>query len=360
MENQEFNQQDQVQETQSFEFMTDDQVNQINEQADPSIIQAAEPEILDLSGEEPVSEPEPVQEDPVQETQQEETYSDQQVEEAVFSYLSERLGQNISSIDDLYREQEEPAALDERISVIADFVEKTGRSPEDWFMYQSLNPSEMDDMTAIRFQMSNDYPNLSQEEISTLVAGKYKTNPEMFSEDEIKLSALQLKIDAQEARNSIENLRGSYQAPAEQSVENDSPIDDEWIQNMTQDLDALEGVEFDLGDGKTFTFGLNDQYKSVLAEKNARLDEYFDPYVREDGSWDYDKLNMHRSVIDNMESIVQSIYRQGLSDGQRGIVERSANVTPQSPKVTNTQPQTDPVAQQIRDAMGSSRLTFNI
>ena len=81
MENQELNQQDQVQETASFEFMTDEQVDQINEQADPSIIQAAEPEILDLSGEQPVSEPEPVQEDPIQETQQEETYSDQQVEE---------------------------------------------------------------------------------------------------------------------------------------------------------------------------------------------------------------------------------------------------------------------------------------
>ena len=359
MENQEFNQQDQVQETPSFEFMSDEEVNQINEQAD-SYIQSEQPDILDLSGEEPYSEPEPNQQTYSDESYEEETYSDQQIEEAVFSYLSERLGQNISSIDDLYYEQSEPVTLDERISVIADFVEKTGRSPQDWFMYQSLDPSEMDDMTAIRFQMANDYPNLSQEEISTLVAGKYKTNPEMYSEDEIKLSALQLKIDAQEARNSIEDLRGSYQAPAERDVEEDSLINDEWIGNMTSELDSLEGVEFDLGDGKTFTFGLENDYKSHLAEKNARLDEYFDPYVREDGSWDFDKLNVHRAVVDNMESIVKSIYRQGLSDGQRGIVERAANVTPQSPQVTNNQTQIDSVAQQLREAMGSSKLTFNI
>lgn len=353
MENQEFNQEDQVQETPSFSFVSDEEVNQINEQAE-------QPEIMDLSGEQSYSEPEPEQQTYSDESYQEETYSDQQVEEAVFSYLSERLGRSIGSIDDLSYEQSEPVTLDERISVIADFVEKTGRSPQDWFMYQSLDPSEMDDMTAIRFQLANDYPNLSQEEISTLVAGKYKTNPEMYSEDEIKLSALQLKIDAQEARNSIEELRGSYQAPAELDVEEDSLINDEWIGNMTSELDALEGVEFDLGDGKTFTFGLEGDYKSHLAEKNARLDEYFDPYVREDGSWDFDKLNVHRAVVDNMESIVKSIYKQGLADGQRGIVERAANVTPQSPQVTNTQPQTDSIAQQLRDAMGSSTLTFNI
>lgn len=353
MENQEFNQEDQVQETPSFSFVSDEEVNQINEQAE-------QPEIMDLSGEQSYSEPEPEQQTYSDESYQEETYSDQQVEEAVFSYLSERLGRSIGSIDDLSYEQSESVTLDERISVIADFVEKTGRSPQDWFMYQSLDPSEMDDMTAIRFQLANDYPNLSQEEISTLVAGKYKTNPEMYSEDEIKLSALQLKIDAQEARNSIEDLRGSYQAPAERDVEEDSLINDEWIGNMTSELDALEGVEFDLGEGKTFTFGLEGDYKSHLAEKNARLDEYFDPYVREDGSWDFDKLNVHRAVVDNMESIVKSIYKQGLADGQRGIVERAANVTPQSPQVTNTQPQTDSIAQQLRDAMGSSTLTFNI
>ena len=51
--------------------------------------------------------------------------------------------------------------------------------------------------------------------------------------------------------------------------------------------------------------------RGQLAEKNTRLDEFFDPYVNEDGSWDYDMLNMHRSVIDNIETIVQSVYKQG-------------------------------------------------
>ena len=46
---------------------------------------------------------------------------------AVFEFLSERLGRNIASFDDLQAQQQEQRELDERISVIADFVEKTGR-----------------------------------------------------------------------------------------------------------------------------------------------------------------------------------------------------------------------------------------
>ena len=97
---------------------------------------------------------------------------------------------------------------------------------------------------------------------------------------------------------------------------------------------------------------MDEIYKGQLAEKNARLDEFFDPYVREDGSWDYDMLNMHRAVIDNVDKIVQSVYRQGMSDGQRGIVQNAANASPTSPNQGNAQPAGDPLAQQLREALG--------
>ena len=83
----------------------------------------------------------------------------------------------------------------------------------------------------------------------------------------------------------------------------ESIIDDNWISEMSKEVDALTGLEFDLGDEKTFEFGLDDQYKSQLKNRNARLDEFFDPYVREDGTWDYDLLSSHMAVIDNIDSI---------------------------------------------------------
>ena len=279
------------------------------------------------------------------------------IEGSVLSYLSERLGREITNFDDLTPQQQE-RALDERVEAIARFVEETGRDPQDWFRYQQLDASEMDDLTAVKLQMISDYQDLSSEELDILLGSKYKLDPDLHTEDEVKLSQLQLKIDAKAAREKITNLRDSYKTPVRTEAEVDStssPIDDKWISSMTKELNALEGVEFDLGDGNSFTFGLTNEYKSQLAEKNTRLDEFFDPYVREDGSWDYDKLNIHRSVIDNMEAIAKSIYKQGMADGQRNIVDRAANVSTNSPNQGGAQPESSPLADQLRNALGLGR-----
>ena len=61
-------------------------------------------------------------------------------------------------------------------------------------------------------------------------------------------------------------------------------------------------------------------------------------------------LNMHRAVIDNVESIVSNVYSQGLSDGQRGVVEKAANVSPTSPNQPS-QPDGDNLAQQLRQIL---------
>lgn len=287
-------------------------------------------------------------------------FSDEDLESSVLSYLSERLGREFNSFDDLTPAQQQ-RELDERISAIASFVEETGRAPEDWFMYQRLNPSEMDDMTAVQIQMSLDYPSLTQSEISTLIESKYKVDSDLYSEDEVNLSKLQLKIDAESARNSVDTFRSQYKAPDANSYQESDLFDENWVNTMKQELDSLEGIDFDLGNGNNFTLGLSDNYKNQLADKNSRLDEYFDPYVHEDGSWDFDKLNMHRAVVDNIEMIVKSVYQQGMSDGQRGIVNKAANVSTKSPSQGGVQQQSNPLAEQLRQALGGGdKMSFKL
>ena len=303
----------------------------------------------------------PVPEQVTQPEPEQVQYSQQDVEGAVFSYLSERLGRDITSLEELAA----PQKLDEGLEVIAKFVQDTGRRPEDWFAYQQLNPSEMDDFTALRVQMASDHPNLSGEEVNLLLKSKYKLDPDVHTEQEIQLSQLQLKMDGQKAKDSIETLRSGYVTPQRQEVEQaetEPLIDESWIAEMSYNVDALTGLEFDLGGDKTFTFGLDDAYKGQLKQKNAQLENYFDPYVREDGSWDYDTLSSHRAVIDNIDTIVQSAYRQGMSDGQRGVVTNAANVQTAAPNDASGQNQTNPLADQIRQIMGnqSNKLTFNI
>lgn len=277
--------------------------------------------------------------------------SEQDVDSAVFEYLSERLGRQVGSIEDLVEYRERERAIDERIAVIADFVEKTGRDPRDWFFYQSIDPSEMDDLSVIRLNMAAEYPNLSQEEVNMLVESKYKLDSNVYGEDEVKLSNLQLKIDAVGARKSIEEIRSSFQAPESKAESFSSVVDENWIGQMSKSVEDFDGIEFDLN-GKKFTYTIDDKYRSSLLEKNSRLDEFFDPYVREDGSWDYDTLNMHRTVLDNINSILTSAYRQGMSDGQKTIVNKAANVSTKTPNQGGANNQQDPLTAQLREALG--------
>ena len=348
--------QEQAVENPSVQFLSDEEVQaaQAPQETQPVIEQLQE----EVAPQQESTEPDETIENT--ETTQTPDEEEVDVEGTVLSYLSERLGREITNFDDLTPQQQE-RALDERVEAIARFVEETGRDPQDWFRYQQLDASEMDDLTAIKLQMISDYQDLSSEELDILLNSKYKLDTDLHTEDEVKLSQLQLKMDAKAAREKISNIRESYKIPVRTEAETDSsssPIDDEWISSMTSELDALEGVEFDLGDGKSFTFGLTNEYKSQLAEKNTRLDEFFDPYVREDGSWDYDKLNVHRSVIDNMEAIAKSIYKQGMADGQRGIVDRAANVSTNSPNQGGAPPEASSLAQQLRQALGKSDSGF--
>ena len=295
------------------------------------------------------------------ETNTQQGYSDTEVETAVMSFLSEKLGREVTSFDDLSATQQAEAnALDERVQAIAQFVEDTGRAPEDWFRYQSLNPESMDDMTAVRVQMANEYPNLSYEELDLLTKSKYKLDADLHDEGELKLSQLQLKIDGQKAREGVEQIRQKYSAPDTEQAGPKSVFDDKWVSDMSREVDSIEGLEFDLGGEKTFEFGLDDNYKSQLKTKNARLNEYFDSYVRDDGSWDYESLSTHVALVDNIDKIIKSVYTQGLGDGQKTLVNTAANISTQSPQQGSQNNQTSPLADQVRQLISkNNKMSFN-
>jgi hypothetical protein len=252
--------------------------------AEPAAQPAPEPAVESQPEESAYVDPEAA---PTEETQE---YTDSDYEEAVLSYMSERLGRQFDSFDDFSAPQQN--ALDERIEAIARFVEETGRTPEDWFAYQSLNPSEMDDMTAIRVSMASQYSGLSAEELNTLVQSKYKVDPDLNSEEEVRLAQIQLKVDAQAAREKIEELRSNYQAPSVQSNDVESIVD---------------------------------------------------------------------AVVDNIDAIVASAYKQGLGDGQRTLVDKAANVQSQTPTETGA-PQSNPFTDQLKQIISGQggRMTFKI
>ena len=294
--------------------------------------------------------------------------SEQELQEMAVSMVSEMLGYEDLSLEQLSEmlnsEPEEPQLqIDERLKPILDFVEQTGRSPEDWFRYQQLNPSEMDDLSAVRLSIRNDYPDLTAQEVDRLMTRKYKLDPERFDEDEVADSALQLKIDATKARKDISSLRDGFTMPVETATtkgEIESPFDESWYSNMQEETSALEAVAFNLPNGKEFNYGLRDEYRQQLVDKNSRLEEFFDQYVENNGTWNIDKLNMHQTVVDNIDEIVKSVYQQGLSDGQRKVVSNASNVQAQSPSNTPQEGGQDAQMERLLRELGGGSNVMNI
>jgi len=287
-------------------------------------------------------------------------YSDDQIEGAVLEYLSERLGVDVDSFDQLGNQS---SYEDERLESIARFVEDTGRSPEDWFKFQSLNPSEMDDTTAIRIQMANKYPNLSFDEISTFVNNTYKLDTSKYTEEEINMSRLQMKVDASQAKQEIDNIRNEYAAPIAEEGYDDSEyesfVNEDWAANMAQEVEALEGLEFDLGNGKNFTYGLTNQDRSNLVQRNVNIESFFEDYVGSDGSWDFDKLNSHMTVLGNIDNIVATAYKHGFGEGQKGIVQKAANVSMNTPQTGASMNESNPLTEQLKNIVGNgNKMTF--
>jgi len=219
----------------------------------------------------------------------------------------------------------------------------------------------MDDVTAVKVQIATENPELTAQEVELLLNSKYNINDDLASEDEINVAKLQLKMEANKARKNIEGLRSKYLAPQPQAAEPRSFVNDDWIADMSNEVDNLEGLEFDLSGDKKFTFGFDEAYKNQLKQSNASVETFFDEFVNEDGSWDFDALSSTMAVRDNIDKIVSSAYTQGLSDGQRGIVDKAANISNKSPQMGD-QNQTSPLADQVKQIMRGTRdkVTFNI
>ena len=348
-----------------------DEAPSAEEQPQEETTENVQPDVQTEPTLEPVEEttqPEAAAEEP-QSSLQEEEISEEEMEAAMLSYLSERLGREVSSLDEIQGTQDTSVEIDERVAAINEFVRQTGRDPQDWFTYQAMNPSEMDDIGAVKAQLRTQYGDLSDSDLNLLLNNKYKLDAELYEENEVRLAQIQLKMDADKARQEIETLRSQYAAPVkqEQPTTQEEPegiVNDEWLNTMSAEVDALDGIEFQVAKDKAFTFGLEDNYKSQLKSKNENIEDFFSTYVSRDGQWDFEKWNMHQAVLDNIETIVKTAYQQGLGEGQRSLVDKAANVQYQQPNETanTSQGQGPSLEDQVRQALGlnDNGLTFKI
>ena len=286
--------------------------------------------VIDLTGESSLNTEETtnVEEQPqASQPQEGEEISD---DEVVLQYLSEKLGRDISSFDDLNTTGEQTESNDfasEQLQVINEYVKNTGRTVQDYLNTQTVDLTNVSDDALMKEYLRIDNPNLTDAELNDYMATTYKTDKEAYSERETNAGKVQLMKDAKAARDYFNQVKQDYAMP----VKADDPAVSEaergeWLSQMEGTVDDLEGLSFSMNDkGDEFIYNLDDDARQEIKGYNSNLENFFDKYVNESGDWDFDALNTDMYILNNIDKIVRGVANQYRSKGTESVINEIKN-----------------------------------
>lgn len=317
-----------------------------------------QPEETSSSEEAPTEEPKPEEPQPEQQPESSETTpvdepapepeQPQQVEiteEILLKELSEKLGTELSSLDDL-----KPKELDPDIQAIAEWKEKTGRDLKDFFEYQK-DYKALPDEQAAREYLKHKYPSLTDAEIERKMKKDYISS-DLDDDDEITDKAINLKIFAEEGRRELDKLRLELGTPdttkltpevqseldfakqVKEQMKKNQEAQAEYTQSLTKVSRDLNPLEFSLEDNLSVKYNPSDEDKRSLPEYINTMPGWYN----EDGSQNTEAIAKDALLLKNREAIFKMIYEQGLARGEEKKIDALNNVS--SPK-PNTESQSN-------------------
>jgi len=311
--------------------------------------------VIDLTGESSLNN---------EETYVDETYDGQSQEgeeisddEVVLQYLSEKLGRDLESFDDLNTTGTETESNDfasDQLQVINDYVRDTGRTVQDYLNTQTVDLTNVSDDALMMEYLRLDNPSLTDAELNDYMATTYKTDKEEYSERETNAGKVQLMKDAKTARDYFNQVKEDYAMPMQADDPGISEAErGEWLSQMEGEVNDLEGLSFSMNDqGEEFVYNLDDDARHEIKSYNSDLENFFDKYVDEGGDWDFDKLNTDMYILNNIDKIVRGVANQYKSKGTESVINEIKNPSFTQDKQEATQRQESTLDMLRRQILG--------
>ena len=252
-------------------------------------------------------------------------------DEVVLQYLSEKLGRDLTSFDDLNTttstETESNDFASDQLRVINEYVKNTGRTVQDYLNTQTVDLSNVSDDAVLKEYLRLDNPNLTEAELNDYMTTTYKMDKEEHNERQMNAGKVQLMKDAKAARDYFNEVKEEYAMPTESEDFSVSQEDrEEWIGTMSAEVDDLDGISFAINDqGEEFVYQLDDAARNEIKGYNSDLESFFDQYVDEGGNWDFDKLNTDMYILNNIDKIVRGVANQYRSKGTESVINEIKN-----------------------------------
>lgn len=302
----------------------------------------------------------------VEETIVEETKVDQDVtdlpeikDEDVLSYIKERYNKDISSVDELFSEQEKNNPLPDEVSKYLDFKKETGRGFED-FIKANRSYDNLEDDQVLKEYYSLTESDLDSEDIEYLMEDKFGYDEDVDDDRDIKKKNISKKRELAIAKKYLSKLSETYKTPLESSggsyseeqlkeinaykeyvqkaqteVESNKRKS-EYFQKKTDEVfnSEFKGFEFKVGD-KNVIYSSGDA--NEIKSKQVNVQSFINQYIGEDGLVN-DAQGWHKALnaAMNPDKLAQYFYEQGKADAIGDVSKKSKNInmslrqTPQS------------------------------
>ena len=271
-------------------------------------------------------------------------YEDDDHQPDTLDVLNEKYGTNYDDLDELLDDIESSREADyasEQVAQLDRFVRETGRTADDFFRTQTQDYDQMSDEQIIKEYLQVENPDLSGKEIDLFYDNTYRQNEEKYNSEDIELGKVHLKRDVSRARQELLDLQDEYWAPvrdeegyseqdiiemeAQEQMEIDNYKEDLY-DAMDEEIDDIESLTFEVNDkGETFEYKLTEEDKQMVGEQLSNLDDFFDPYIDQDGNWDTESLALDMIAMKLQSKIVRSVANQYRSQGTEQVLRDIKN-----------------------------------
>ena len=280
-------------------------------------------------------------------------------DEDVLSYIKERYNKDISSVDELFSEQEKNSPLPDEVSKYLDFKKETGRGFED-FIKANKSYDNLEDDQILKEYYSLTESDLDSEDIQYLMEDKFGYDEEVDDDRDIKKKNISKKRELAIAKKYLSKLSETYKTPLESSggsyseeqlkeinaykeyvqkaqteVESNKRKS-EYFQKKTDEVfnSEFKGFEFKVGD-KNVIYSSGDA--NEIKSKQVNVQSFINQYIGEDGLVN-DAQGWHKALnaAMNPDKLAQYFYEQGKADAIGDVSKKSKNInmslrqTPQS------------------------------
>lgn len=268
-------------------------------------------------------------------------------EDDVRSFLSERYGREIKSLDELNEVRESAPDLPEDVAAYYKYKQETGRGLEDFVkLNRDLDESDGDRM--LRDYLLETEEGIDDDDVDILLE-EYAYDEDLDDEADVKKAKLAKKKAIAKAKKYFEEQKEKYQVPLEsrgvdslegseeyqaykQYVEQAKTYQEEqkrrkeWFDEKTNEVfsEQFKGFEFSI-DNKSYVYTPGDrtELKKLQQTPEAWLNKFLD-----DSGLVKDAAGYHKSlaVAMNPEKFARFFYEQGQASAVDDVMRKTKNI----------------------------------